>query len=104
MCHTMTYIFTRSLAVAWRDARDCQGDAAVLLRGTSIVGIMTNHEGAQERQCSMKLQPLPVDLSVSCYQPAVGGQASKQSHGVLTRVSVWLPDSAYLPLPLSSEL
>lgn len=31
----------------------------------------------------MKLQPFPVYFSVSCCQPAVGGQASRLSHGVL---------------------
>lgn len=43
-----------------------QGDV-VLLGGTSIVRTMTNGAGAEEREFSMKLQPLPVYL---CF-PAV---------------------------------
>lgn len=70
MCHPMTYIFTRSLAVTWRDARGGHGAAVVLLRGTGTVRTVTNGAGAEEREVSMKLQPLPVYLcfllSASC--------------------------------------
>lgn len=64
MGHTVTYIFTRSLAVAWRGARGGQGDAPVLMRGTGIVRTVTVGAGAEEREFSMELQPLPAGTSV----------------------------------------